>query len=339
MPQDVAAALIRNGGLVAFPTETVYGLGANALNPKAIRALFAAKKRPLDNPPIVHISDIGDIYKLTKRIPHDAKKLMKIFWPGPLTLIFERSSIVPDETVCGLSTIAIRMPRHKVALALIEKSGCPIAAPSANLAGKPSPTSATHVMEDLEGRIDAVLDAGPTRVGVESTVLDLTVDPPEVLRPGGTSLEKLKTVMKQVVLNPVVTAEKPVSFKQVRSPGLKHRHYAPKAKLIVVEGDLEAVVKQIVELAHRYIGSGREVGILATDETVGEYAACNLKSMGSRSNLATAARNLFKLLREFDSKGVDIILAEGVPSKGLGLAIMNRLRKASGYTIIKTDNS
>ncbi|MDH7563640.1 MAG: L-threonylcarbamoyladenylate synthase [Candidatus Bathyarchaeota archaeon] len=334
----VAAALIKSGGLVAFPTETVYGLGADALNPKAVRALFAAKKRPPDNPPIVHISNAKDVHKMAKGIPCDAEKLMKAFWPGPLTLIFKRSPIVPDETVCGLSTIAIRMPRHNVALALIKESGCPIAAPSANLAGKPSPTSAKHVMEDLEGRIDAVLDGGPTRIGVESTVLDLTVDPPEVLRPGGTSLEKLKTVMKQVVLNPVVTAEEPVPLKQVRSPGLKHKHYAPKADLIVVEGDLEAVAKKIIELTRHYIGSGRKVGILATDEAAGRYAVCNVKSMGSRSNSATAARNLFRLLREFDSEVVDIILAEGVPTKGLGLAVMNRLRKASGYTIIKTDN-
>ncbi|MEM2937067.1 MAG: L-threonylcarbamoyladenylate synthase [Candidatus Bathyarchaeia archaeon] len=333
----LAADLIREGGLVAFPTETVYGLGADALNSKAVLALFKAKKRPLDNPPIVHVSRIADVYKLAREVPAKAERLMEIFWPGPLTLIFRRSEIVPDVTVAGLETIAIRMPKHNVALALIRESSCPIAAPSANLAGKPSPTTAEHVLEDLYGRIDAVLDAGPTRIGVESTVLDMTVDPPQILRPGGTPYEALMGALGKVELHPVAVAEKELQVNKTRSPGVKHRHYAPKADMVLVEGEVSAVVEKIKELTEEYKRKGVKVGVLATDETAACYKADVVKSLGSRSNLAAIARSLFKLLREFDMERVDVIIAEGVPLEGLGLAVMNRLRKASGYKIIKTN--
>jgi L-threonylcarbamoyladenylate synthase len=332
----LAADLIRKGGLVAFPTETVYGLGADALNPKAVLALFKAKKRPLDNPPIVHVSHIADVYKLAREVPAKAERLMEIFWPGPLTLIFKRSEIVPDVTVASLDTIAVRMPKHNVALALIKESGCPIAAPSANLAGKPSPTTAEHVLEDLYGMIDAVLDAGPTRIGVESTVLDMTVDPPQILRPGGTPYEALSEVLGKVELHPVAIAEKELPVNRARSPGVKHKHYAPKADMVLVEGEVSTVVEKIKELIEDYKREGVKVGVLATDETAAYYMADVVKSLGSRSNLAAIARSLFKLLREFDMEGVDVIIAEGVPLEGLGLAVMNRLRKASGYKIIKT---
>ncbi|MGB9684135.1 MAG: L-threonylcarbamoyladenylate synthase [Candidatus Bathyarchaeales archaeon] len=331
----VAAIFIKNGGLVAFPTETVYGLGADALNPKAVRNLFRAKKRPFDNPPIVHVGDFQDVHRLVTEVPEKAERLMDVFWPGPLTLIFKRSKIVPDVTVAGLDTIAIRMPRHNVALALIKESGCPLAAPSANLAGKPSPTTAEHVLEDLNGRIDAVLDAGPTRIGVESTVLDLTADPPQILRPGGTPLEALKGVLGKVELHPVVVAEKEIAIEKARSPGMKHRHYAPKAEVVVVEGELTAVTKKVAELTDFYRRRKLKVGVLATDETAASYRADVVKSLGSRSSLNAIAKNLFKLLREFDLEGVDVIIAEGVPTEGLGLAVMNRLRKASGYKIVK----
>jgi L-threonylcarbamoyladenylate synthase len=331
----VAADFIRQGGLVAFPTETVYGLGADALNSSAVLALFEAKRRPLDNPPIVHVGDAMAVHSLVKEVKPDAEMLMRRFWPGPLTLIFERSSVVPDVTVAGLGTIAIRMPNHSVALALIRESRCPIAAPSANLAGRPSPTCAEHVLADLDGRIDAVLDAGPTRVGVESTVLDLTVDPPQVLRPGGTPYEVLKSVLGGVELNPIVVADRALPVEKARSPGVKHKHYAPNADVIVVEGDLAAVAAKIRELIHSYTLSGKRVGVLATDETVHGYRADVVKSLGSRSDLAAVARNLFRLLREFDSDRVDVILAEGLPSEGLGLAVMNRLRRASGYNILR----
>jgi L-threonylcarbamoyladenylate synthase len=333
----IAADLIKNGGLVAFPTETVYGLGANALNAEAVLALFKAKNRPLDNPPIVHVCDFKDLYTLAEEVPDEAQRLMEVFWPGPLTLVFRRSKIVPQVTVAGLDTIAIRMPRHNVALALIRKSGCPISAPSANLAGKPSPTLAKHVLDDLSGRIDAVLDAGPTRVGVESTVLDLTVDPPQILRPGGTPIEALLEVLAKVELNPTVTADKALPIEIARSPGVKHKHYAPSADMIVVEGKAEAVAGKMEQLIWLYSEEGKTVGVLGTDETIGRFRAHAVKSMGSRSDLAGVARSLFKLLREFDFEGVDVIVAEGVPTEGIGLAVMNRLRKAAGYRIIRAD--
>jgi len=332
---QAAADIIRKGGLVAFPTETVYGLGADALNPDAVLKLFEAKKRPLDNPPIVHVANADDVYGLAEQVPPKADKLMKMFWPGPLTLVFKRSATVPDVTVAGLSTIAVRMPLHAVALALIRESHRPIAAPSANLAGKPSPTSAKHVFDDLNGRIDAILDSGPTRIGVESTVLDLSVEPPLVLRPGGTPLEALKQVLGDVKLHPFVAAEKEVPVEKARSPGMKHKHYAPKAQVIVVEGAVPAVRAKVKELAESYRLKGVKVGVLATDETKAAYEADVVKSLGSRFNLAVVAQNLFRLLREFDAEGVDVIIAEGVPTQELGLAVMNRLRKASGYNIVK----
>ena len=331
----IAADFIKKGGLVAFPTETVYGLGADALNSKAVLAVFEAKKRPLDNPPIVHVGNPKDVYNLVKEVPPKAEKLMKNFWPGPLTLIFKRSNIVPDVTVAGLDTIAIRMPRHNVALALLRGSGCPIAAPSANLAGKPSPTTAKHVWDDLNGRIDAILDAGPTNIGVESTVLDLTVDPPQILRPGGTPYEVLRKFLGKVELYPVAVAEKELQIEKVRSPGMKHKHYAPNADVIVVEGEVSAVMEKVKELAKFYKQKGIKVGVLATDETVGYYEADVVKSLGSRNDLAVIAKNLFRLLREFDLDCVDVIIAEGIPAEGLGLAVMNRLRKASGYKIFR----
>ena len=331
----IAAGLVRRGGLVAFPTETVYGLGADALNPKAVLALFNAKMRPLDNPPIVHVGHAKDVRRLVEDVSPEGMKLMKEFWPGPLTLIFRRSKIVPDVTVAGLETIAIRMPKHNVALALIRESSCPISAPSANLAGKPSPTLAKHVLDDLNNRIDAVLDAGPTRIGVESTVLDLTVNPPQVLRPGGTPFELLKRALRRVELNPVVTAEKPLPVEKARSPGIRHKHYAPEADVVIVEGELPAVVEKVVELTNFYKHRGSKVGVLCTDETAQHYDADIVKSLGSRSDLAEVARNLFRLLREFDMEKVNVIVAEGLPLEGLGLAVMNRLRKAAGYNIVK----
>ncbi|MGD0450130.1 MAG: L-threonylcarbamoyladenylate synthase [Candidatus Bathyarchaeia archaeon] len=334
---QTAAQIIQNGGLVAFPTETVYGLGADALNTTAVLALFEAKKRPLDNPPIIHIADAREVYKLAQEVPEKAELIMREFWPGPLTLIFKRSSIVPNVTVAGLDTVAIRMPKHKVALALIKQSNCPIAAPSANLAGKPSPTTAKHVYEDLNGRIDLILDGGRTTIGVESTVLDLSVDPPMVLRPGGTTYEALKQVLGNVQLHPFVEAEKELPLEKIKSPGMKHRHYAPNAEVILVEGTVSAVKNKIQELANAYALKDAKVGILATDETQKSYKAAVVKSLGSRFNLAIIAQNLFRLLREVDAEKVDVIIAEGIPSEGMGLAVMNRLRKASGYRIIKAE--
>ena len=332
---QTAAEIIRRGGLVAFPTETVYGLGADALNSEAVLALFEAKKRPLDNPPIVHVADPREVYRLVEDVPAKARVLMDKFWPGPLTLIFRHSQIVPNVTVAGLDTVAIRMPKHRVALELIKQSCRPIAAPSANLAGKPSPTTAQHVFEDLDGRIDAILDGGATNIGVESTVVDLSVDPPLLLRPGGTPFEALKKVMGEIKLHAFVEAEQELSLKEIRSPGMAHKHYAPKAEVILVEGNVSVVTAKVSELIESFGLKGKKVGILATDETQKCYQADVVKSLGSRSNLASVAQNLFRLLREVDAENVDIIIAEGVSSEGLGLAVMNRLRKASGYHIIK----
>jgi len=333
----VVADIIKRGGLVAFPTETVYGLGADALNPDAVRALFEAKKRPLDNPPIVHVENVEDVDSLAKYVPEKAKLLMKKFWPGPLTLVLERSEAIPDVTVAGLNTVAVRMPRNKVALSLIRLSGCPIAAPSANLAGRPSPTTAQHVWDDLNGRIDAILDGGPARIGVESTVLDMSIDTPLILRPGGVSFEELKNVIEDVRLHPFVAAEQEVVVGEARSPGMRHKHYAPKARMVVVEGSVPAIMVKVKELVTQYTREGSRVGVLATDETSSNYLAYVVKSLGSRFNVEAIAQNLFRLLREFDSENVDVIIAESVPAEGLGLAVMNRLRKASGYNIVKAD--
>jgi L-threonylcarbamoyladenylate synthase len=333
----IAAGVIRRGGLVAFPTETVYGLGADALNPEAVKGIFTAKMRPLDNPIIVHVADKEDVYKLALDVPESARKLMDAFWPGPLTLVLKASDIVPKVTTGGLDTVAIRMPRHKVALALIMESRRPIAAPSANLAGRPSPTLAEHVIRDLYGRVDVILDAGPTSIGVESTVLDLTSSPPQILRPGGVTLEDLKKILVEVVIHPAAAAKSEVHVEHARSPGMKHKHYAPKAEMIIVEGELNFIVKKVKELAEHYVRAGRKVGILATEESACKYDLGIVKSMGSRRDLASVARNLFKSIRELDDERVDIIIAEGVPPKGLGLAIMNRLRRAAGYNIVESE--
>jgi L-threonylcarbamoyladenylate synthase len=227
------------------------------------------------------------------------------------------------------------MPKHKVALALIKESGCPIAAPSANLAGKPSPTSAKHVFEDLNGRIDAILDGGSTQIGVESTVLDVSVDPPMLLRPGGTSLESLRKALSEISLHPFITAEAELLPEKTRSPGMRHKHYAPKAQVLLIEGLVPAVMSKVKELTGLCWLENKKVGVLATDETAWAYEADVVKSLGTRRNLDTMATNLFRILREFDEENVDLIIAEGVPTEGLGLAVMNRLRKASGYNIIK----
>ena len=324
---EKAARIIKKGDLVAFPTETVYGLGANALNKKAVKKIFEAKERPLDNPIIVHIAEIKDLSKLAKDIPKEAKILVKKFWPGPLTLVLFKKKIVPNEVTAGSETIAIRMPKNKIALELIKKSGFPIAAPSANLAGRPSPTEAKDVFEDLGERVDLILDGGKTKIGVESTVLDLTVKPPLILRPGGVSLEELKKVLKKVKPHPFLRGEK-LKDKIIKSPGMKYRHYAPQAPLILVEG--RGMIKKIKNLIKKYQEKNKKVGILASTERKKFYQGANLiLTPGPRKNLEKVAQNLFKTLREFDKKKVDIILAESFPERGIGFAIMHRLKKAA----------
>lgn len=331
----IAADVIRKGGLVAFPTETVYGLGANALDGKAVRGIFKAKNRPADNPIIVHVADKDDVYVLAEHVPEIAENLMDRFWPGPLTLLFMRSEVVPDVVTAGLATVAIRMPSHAVAHALIAEAGVPVAAPSANLAGRPSPTSARHVIEDLSGRIEVLLDGGEIGYGVESTVLDLTADPPAVLRPGPVAVEELRDIVGEVEVHPIAKAEVPIEVAIARSPGMKYRHYAPTAEVVVVEGPLEAVTVKIQELADAHRRLGEKVGIMAMEETSSGYKADVIKVVGSRQNPRTVAKNLFKVLREFDAEGVKFVAAEGLEPVGIGLAVMNRLRKAAGYNIVR----
>jgi L-threonylcarbamoyladenylate synthase len=327
-----AAAVIRSGGLVAFPTETVYGLGADALNEAAVRRIFEVKGRPPDNPIIVHVADRDSVYLLASEVPRAAEELISRFWPGPLTLVLKRTELVPAVTCGGLETVAVRMPAHQVALELIREAGIPIAAPSANVSGSPSPTSAEHVLRDLGGKIEMVLDGGPAEIGVESTVIDMTIDPPELLRPGGLPLEEIEGVIGHVrVPEPgrglVAFTGKP------RSPGMKYRHYAPRCRLILVEGDPASVRRKVAELVTGLRAQGKRVGVLALDGA--DYPGAEIVDLGPRSDLRRVAKSLFTAIRDLDERGVDVIVAEGVEERGLGLAIMNRLRKASGGGVIR----
>ena len=328
-----AADILKNGGTVAFPTETVYGLGANALDQGAVAKIFQAKGRPSDNPLIVHIADFDDIKPLVREIPAVAKKLAEQFWPGPLTLIFPKSDAVPAVITAGLDTVAIRMPSHGIARTLIALAGVPIAAPSANLSGKPSPTRAAHVIEDLMGRVDAIISGGECVVGLESTVLDISGEMPMILRPGGITLEELKQVLGEIALDPAVE-EKMDNHVVPRSPGMKYTHYAPKAEMMIVDGTMAAVIENIEKLRKEKVQEGLRVGIMATEETKESYGATDVLSMGSREAPETIGAKLFDTLRQFDEIGVDIILAEGINRKGVGHAVMNRMLKAAGYRIL-----
>jgi len=329
----LAAQRIRNGEVVAFPTETVYGLGANALDGNAVKGIFDAKGRPGDNPLIVHIDEQSQMYKLVKDIPDKALILTKAFWPGPLTIILNKSSLVPIEVTAGLNTVGIRMPAHPIARALIQLAGVPIAAPSANRSGRPSPTTALHVLEDMQGRIPLILDGGKADVGVESTILDMTDEIPVLLRPGGITREMITQVIGQILVHPSILSPLKEGQK-VLSPGMKYTHYAPKASVIIVRGDLDKLKSFIINETDRLQQTGKRVGILATDETISYYFHGVLLSMGSRSRPAELAANLFSLLREFDSLRVDIILAEGVDERDEGLAVMNRMARAAGFNIV-----
>ena len=330
---NVCGRIIRAGGLVAFPTETVYGLGANGLDGCAVEKIFAAKGRPGDNPLILHIAKKSDLKQLWKHVPDKARQLADAFWPGPLTMVYLKSDIVPPQVTAGLSTVAVRMPEHKTALALIRAAGVPIAAPSANLSGKPSPTCAQHVLDDLDGCIDAIIDGGDCRVGVESTVLSL-VGTPTVLRPGGVTREMLESVIGHVdiahaVLNPLKNGE------TAASPGMKYKHYAPKADMVIVDGSSAAVISRINALVHEKQENGKKVAVIATEETRSSYHADVILSMGSRSNEDAIAQHLYKILRECDELHVDAIYSESFQTPRIGQAIMNRLLKAAGHKIIQ----
>jgi len=330
---ECAARILKEGGLVAFPTETVYGLGANALDEHWVREIFIAKGRPSDNPLIVHISGIESLNRLVMEIPEYAVKLMNAYWPGPLTLIFKKSDIIPDIISAGLDTVAIRFPSHPIARALIHSAGVPIAAPSANTSGKPSPTVAEHVIEDLYGKVHMIIDGGSVEVGLESTVVDITGKIPVLLRPGGITVEELEAVVGEISIDPVVLG-KAAENSHPRSPGMKYRHYAPKAKVIIVEGEDEKVIHKINMLSEQARKEGFKVGIMAFDNTVKRYHTDCVLSVGSKESPETIAANLFYTLREFDQIGVDVIFAQSVNDRGIGLAIRNRLNKAAGYNII-----
>lgn len=327
-----AASLIRRGDVVAFPTETVYGLGADATNAQAVERIFVAKGRPADNPLIVHVASRSDVMQVAAYLPPLAERLIDRFWPGPLTIVLPKRETLPDIVSAGLSSVGVRMPRHPVALALIRAAGVPLAAPSANLSGRPSPTVAGHVLEDLEGRIGLVVDAGETGVGIESTVVDLTTDPPILLRPGGVTLEELLEVLGPVTVDRSVTS---TEFGETpRSPGMKYTHYAPKAKVILIDGPVLRMQERIRDLLFEFESEGTRVGVMCSVESRGAYKAPIVLEYGSREDPAAVASGLFNTLRAFDRHNVDVVLVESVPSQGIGLAIMNRLLRAAGGRVI-----
>lgn len=328
-----AAALIRAGELVAFPTETVYGLGADALRPEASRKIYEAKGRPSDNPLIVHIAEFEDLVSIAREVPRQAKLLADAFWPGPLTMIVWKNDRVPYETTGGMETVAVRMPDHPVALRLIRESGCLVAAPSANISGRPSPTEAAHVARDMEGRIPMIMDGGAVGIGIESTIIDLTEETPMILRPGYITQEMLTDALgEEVRIDPGIIASD--SGQKPKAPGMKYKHYAPKADLILVEGETGKVIETINRLAGEHRAAGKKVGIIATDETMERYDGADTVSIGARSDEDAIARHLYKLLREFDDRGADIIYSESFATPRIGQAIMNRLLKAAGHQII-----
>lgn len=324
-----AAEVIRNGGIVAFPTETVYGLGANALDANACKKIFIAKGRPQDNPLIVHVADF-DIERYVKYIPDKARILMENFWPGPITIIMKKSEIIPDTVTAGLDSVGIRMPENRVARKLIEASGVPIAAPSANLSGKPSPTTIEHCINDLTGRVDMIIGGDKCQVGLESTVVDTDGDRITILRPGAITKEMMEEVVGEVFIDPAING---ITDKNIvpKAPGMKYRHYAPKAPLTIVCGDADRVVEYINA---KVLEGKKKIGVMSTDETHDKYRAEHVISLGSRKNPGKIAANLFDSLREFDKIDVDQIYSEGFPEGNLGLAIMNRLKKAAGNNII-----
>lgn len=330
-----AATVIKAGGLAAFPTETVYGLGADALQPEAARKIYAAKGRPSDNPLIIHVASFDAVEKIAKHVPAKAKEMAAKYWPGPLTMIFEKTDCVPHETTGGMDTVAVRMPDHEIALALIRESGGYVAAPSANTSGRPSPTTAGHVAEDMDGRIPVILDGGAVGIGLESTIIDFTADIPTILRPGYITLEMAEEVLGEVRMDAGLIASN--GNIRPKAPGMKYRHYAPEAELTIVEGTEQAVVRMINQKTAELSAQGKRAGIICTDETRGNYPTGEVISVGSRKKEETIAKNLFAVLREFDHRQVDAIYAESFESNGIGQAVMNRLQKAAGQRRIKAD--
>ena len=330
---EEAGRIIRKGGLVAFPTETVYGLGGDALNPESSKKIYAAKGRPSDNPLIVHIADKQDLYRIVREVPEKAKKLMEAFWPGPLTMIFYKNELVPQATTGGLDTVAVRMPSDRIAAAFIRAAGGFVAAPSANVSGRPSTTTAAHVEEDLSGRIEMILDGGQAVIGLESTIVDMSVEPPVILRPGAVTKEMMEAVIGPLEVDKAIIA--PDSGVKPKAPGMKYRHYAPRADLAVVEDSTEAVIAAINQLAEEAEAEGKRVGIIATDETKDRYPKGLVLSLGARKHEEEIAQHLFEVLRDFDETDVDCIYSEAFDEASIGPAIMNRLLKAAGHKVIR----
>lgn len=329
------AEILRKGGLVAFPTETVYGLGADGLNAEASKKIYEAKGRPSDNPLILHIADFDSLGDLTTDCTVKGRKLAEAFWPGPLTLIFKKSSKVPYNTTGGLNTVAVRMPAHPIAYELIRSSGIYIAAPSANVSGRPSPTKAEHVKEDLEGRIDMIIDGGRVEIGLESTIVDVTAEVPTILRPGYITAEMLEQVIGPVHYDKAVLSRVMDLSVKPKAPGMKYKHYAPKGELTIYEGISKNVINRINKITEEKLQAGFKVGIIATDETLMMYPKEVVKTIGTRRDESTIARGLFEILRDFDAEGTDFIYSESFDNNQLGQAIMNRLLKAAGYHIEK----
>lgn len=330
---EEAGKVIRNGGTVAFPTETVYGLGSNALDDEAVRKIFIAKGRPQDNPLIIHVST-KEISELVKDVPEVAQKIIDKFWPGPLTVILEKKDIIPNVTSANLNTIGIRMPNSEIALKLIELAERPIAAPSANISGRPSPTEVERCVEDLNGRVDYIIGGESSDIGVESTIVDCTVNPPLVLRPGGITLEMLKEINPEIELDKALKSKPNDDFKP-KAPGMKYKHYAPNAHLKIIKGKNEKTIEIINEIVENYIEKGNDVAILTTNENLNKFNNGKVISLGSENDLKEIAKNLFEALRKCDDLRVQYILCQGFEENGVGLAIMNRLNKAAGYDILE----
>ena len=327
-----AGDIIKSGGLVAFPTETVYGLGGDALSPESSKKIYAAKGRPSDNPLIVHICRMEDLPYIVRDIPEAALKLAKAFWPGPLTMIFNKSDIVPYETTGGLDTVAVRFPSHPVARAFIEASGGYVAAPSANISGRPSPTLAKYVTEDMNGRIDMILDGGDVEIGLESTIIDMTAKEPMILRPGYITREMLEGILSSVDEDSTMMGD---DTKQApKAPGMKYRHYAPKAELTIVDGEADSVVDYINGELCRLKQEGHKTGVIAANDTIASYKADICKNIGNRNDEKAIARELYRILREFDDEETTVIYSEAFDTSGVGQAVMNRLLKAAGHKII-----
>lgn len=331
-----AAKILQEGGTVCFPTETVYGLGANALDENSVEKIYKAKGRPSDNPLIVHVHDKNQVEEIAKDITYNAKLLMDKFWPGPLTMVFKKKDIVPLKVTGGLDTVAVRIPSNKIALSLLRESNIMVAAPSANISGKTSPTSASHVIRDLLGRVDSIIAAGDTSVGLESTVIDMTGEVPTILRPGGITLEEIKEVIGEVMVDRP-RDDKDKDFVP-KAPGMKYVHYSPEAKFVLFMGSVENMTENIRLRAKEEIAKGNRVGIMTTTENQQSYMDIReavVMPAGSRNNPYSIGREIFRTLRHFDDKKVDIILAEGTEESSIGVAVMNRLKKAAGENVVK----